>query len=101
MNFPAEEQGIKKAPEDEDLAIETGEEDEEPDKTKGREHLRDEDAISDEEEGFLEGASGIGSHGLCTTCRKPLGDNPRKIVEKEVDGEVQFFCSTRCAQQAT
>ncbi len=98
--YPSEEQGIAKTPEDEDLAIDTGEEDEDPSNKKGREHLRDEDAISDEEEGFLEGASGVGSEGLCTTCRKPLSDDPHKVVEREIKGEVKLFCSVRCANKA-
>ena len=98
--YPSEEQGITKAPEDEDTAIDTGEEDEDPDRKKGREHLRDEDAISDEEEGFLEGAAGLGTQGLCASCKQPLSDDPHKVIEREIEGEIKLFCSVRCANKA-
>ncbi|MFQ5621742.1 MAG: hypothetical protein ACE5FT_07980 [Candidatus Nanoarchaeia archaeon] len=94
--YPADEQGIKKEPEDKELAMAAGEESVEPDEASGRQELRDNDEISDAEEGFLKGASGVGSGATCAKCDAPLSDDP-SVVEKEVDGEVKFFCSDDCA----
>lgn len=93
-----EEQGIKKplSSEEKRLAMSRGESDEEPYDEEGREALREDDEMADWEEGFMEGATGKGSHAACARCGRPLPPKD-KVVEKMVDGEVEFYCSDRCA----
>ena len=61
---------------------------------KGREDLVDDDEISPEEEGFMEGAEDGGKGAKCRRCGKVLGDD---LVEKEIDGDIHRFCSDKCA----
>jgi hypothetical protein len=49
------------------------------------------------EEGFSKGAEGVGHGGTCTKCDKVLSDDPSEVIEKEVDGEIKYFCSEECA----
>lgn len=93
-----EEQGIKKplSEDEKQQAMSEGTKDEEPYDEAGREALRDDDEIEDWEEGFMEGAQGKGSHAACENCGKPL-PKKSKVVEKMVDGEVEFYCSSDCA----
>ena len=61
---------------------------------EGREKLVDSDEISPEEEGFMEGADADGQGAKCRVCGKPILD---KTIEKEVDGNIYWFCSEKCA----
>jgi len=61
---------------------------------EGREELVDDDEISPEEEGFMEGAEGDGQGAKCRKCGKVLIE---KSVEREVEGEIYRFCSEKCA----
>ncbi len=64
---------------------------------EGREELMDDDEISPEEEGFMEGASGLGQGAKCRNCGKILKDYT-EVYEKEVKGEIYLFCSETCAE---
>lgn len=63
----------------------------------GREDLVEDDEISAEEEGFMEGAEEDGQHAKCVNCGKAL--KKQNIVEKEIDGEVKWFCSEQCVEK--
>jgi hypothetical protein len=65
---------------------------------KGREELLEAGEISAEEEGFMQGASGLGQGAKCRRCGKILGDY-KEVFEQEVDGEIYRFCSKRCADK--
>jgi hypothetical protein len=56
-----------------------------------REDLVEDDEISAEEEGFLEGAEGLGQDAKCRKCGKLLME-ANEVVEKEIKGEVIKFC---------
>ena len=62
---------------------------------EGREDLIEDDEISPEEEGFMEGAHDDGQGAKCRKCGKPLGDN---FIERRIGDEVYRFCSGRCAK---
>ena len=93
-----DEQGIKKplSREEKSQAMSDGTVDKEPYDEEGREALRDDDEIDDWEEGFMAGATGKGSKASCANCGKPLPPKNR-LVEKMVDGEVEFYCCSDCA----
>ena len=57
---PAEEQGIEPEPteEEKEQEMETGEREEEPYDEEGREKLVEDDEMTPEEEGFMEGTEG-------------------------------------------
>ena len=61
---------------------------------KGREDLVENDEISPEEEGFMEGAQGDGQGAKCRKCGKVLMDD---FVEKKVGDEIYRFCCDECA----
>lgn len=65
---------------------------------EGREKLVEAGEISPEEEGFMQGASGVGQGAKCRRCGKILGDY-KDVFEQEVDGEVYRFCSKHCADE--
>ena len=62
---------------------------------EGRESELEDDKISPEEEGFIEGAHDDGQGAKCRTCGRLL---LRNIVEKEIKGEIYRFCSNKCAE---
>ena len=66
---------------------------------EGREVLREESAIEDWEEGWVEGAEEKGELGVCARCGKPLSQKDEEIVEREIDHEIYFFCSNECAEK--
>ena len=63
---------------------------------EGRENLVEDDEISPEEEGFMEGADGDGQGAKCRKCGKVLLDD---IVERKIDGELCRFCSDECSER--
>jgi len=63
---------------------------------EGREELVDDDEISPEEEGFMEGAEGGGQGAKCRKCGKILSDD---FIEKKVGKEIYRFCSDECAEK--
>ena len=76
--------------------MELGEKDEEPSDEIGREKLVENGELSAAEEGFLEGAEEKGELGVCSTCGKPLGERG-DVIEREVDGELKWYCKDVCA----
>ena len=95
----AEEQGIlpKKTQEEEKLDMELGGKEESVYTDGGREQLVDDGEIADWEQGFMEGAEGKGSQSKCSHCHSILSQDHAKIVEKEIDNKIHFFCSQECA----
>ncbi|MBI2140032.1 hypothetical protein HYU14_03850 [Candidatus Woesearchaeota archaeon] len=70
--------------------------DESVESEEGRESALEDDEISPEEEGFLEGAEGDGQGAKCRTCGKVLiGDD---FIERKVDGELFRFCCEECSE---
>jgi len=63
---------------------------------EGREELVENDELSPEEAGFMEGAELDGQHAKCRKCGKILFDD---IVETEIDTEIHRFCSQKCADK--
>ncbi len=98
---PADEQGIleKKTSEEKQLAMETGEKDEDVYSEEGREELVEDDEIDAWEEGFSEGAAGKGGLALCACCEKVLNQSKKKLIERMIDGKLFLFCSQECAQK--
>lgn len=64
---------------------------------EGREDLVEGDEIEPWEEGFSEGAEQKGELGACAHCSKPLKQEEKNVVEREIDGELYWFCSDKCA----
>lgn len=62
-----------------------------------RSELIEDDEITAEEEGFMEGADLAGSHAKCANCGKML--TPATTIEKEIEGEVKWFCSEHCIEK--
>ena len=66
---------------------------------EGSEDLVENDEISPEEAGFMEGAEGRGKMNCCAYCGKNLGEDEEGVVEREFDGEIKWFCSEEHAQK--
>ena len=90
-------EGKKK--EDVELDMETGKLEADVYSEPGREVLEEDDELKPWEEGFMKGASGPGQQGKCAKCGKALLDN--STVEKEIDGELKWFCSDDCLAKYT
>lgn len=77
--------------------IEVGEKEEDIYTEEGREELVEDDAITDQEAGFVQGYEEEEKVSSCQTCGKLLtGEN---FVEKEIDGDIVRFCSDECAER--
>jgi hypothetical protein len=83
--------------EDSEIKIQAGEQEADVYTEEGREELVADDEISPSEEGFSEGAEGKGQLATCGSCDAVLGDE--NVIEKEVDGNIVFFCSEECANK--
>ncbi len=66
---------------------------------EGREELVEEDAISDQEEGFVKGYEAEEKIAFCNECGKVLVDE--KFIEMEIEDETLRFCSEECAEEYT
>lgn len=64
---------------------------------EGREELVESDEIEPWEEGFMEGADSDGQQAKCRKCGKILTGTD--LVEKEIKGELMWFCSDNCAEK--
>jgi len=62
----------------------------------GRDELREDDEISDWEEGFSQGAEAGGSKAKCAECGKILKE---KFVEKKIGKKMFRFCSNKCVDK--
>lgn len=78
--------------------MESGEKEETVYDDAGREKLMEDDEISPEEEGFMEGAEDDGEQGKCANCGKELLD-PENTYETKIDGKQYFFCSEHCLEK--
>ena len=99
-DFPAEEQGIipEKTEEQVSEEMEHGEKNEDVYTEEGREKLVEDDEISPEEEGFMEGASGAGQLGKDALTGEPLMD-VEDVVETEIDGKMYRFVNAENARK--
>ena len=64
---------------------------------EGREELIGEREIEDWEEGFMEGAEGLGKKGHCANCKEMILE--KEEIEAEIDGEKYLFCSEKCLEE--
>ncbi|MDP7141307.1 MAG: hypothetical protein QF506_02995 [Candidatus Woesearchaeota archaeon] len=95
--YPAEEQWSESETKEEVKEdMETGEKEEDVYTEEGREKLIEDDEINPKEEGFMEGAEGLGQNAKCRKCGKILKD---EFVEKEFDGDICRFCSDKCVEE--
>ena len=78
-----------------ELEMEVGELDEDVYTEEGREKLVEGDEISVAEEGFMEGAEGLGQKAKCVNCGAALL-NEEQVVEEEIDDVVKWFCCSDC-----
>jgi hypothetical protein len=97
---PAEEQGIKKPETSEEISggMEEGKKEETVYSEEGREKLAEDDEMAPFEEGFMEGAEGRGKKNSCAECGKQIAEDDENIVEREIEGEVKWFCSEEHAE---
>ena len=97
-DYPAEEQGIEKekTPEEIEQEMDQGEKEADVYSNEGRENLTEDGEMSADEEGFMEGAEGRGQKQCCSECGDLLGED--NVVEREVNGEIKWFCSEEHAQ---
>ncbi|MFH1439072.1 MAG: hypothetical protein ABIG89_00780 [Candidatus Woesearchaeota archaeon] len=65
---------------------------------EGREEMLENDEIDAFEEGFMKGAEMDGQNAKCRKCGRILMDRD-KMVEKEVDDGIIWFCSEKCADK--
>lgn len=63
-----------------------------------REKLVEDDEMSPEEQGFMEGAEELGQKGKCANCGKALLSDD-EVIEKEIDDEDKYFCSDECVEK--
>ncbi len=63
---------------------------------EGREDLVEDDEISPEEEGFMEGAHDDGQGAKCRRCGKVLMDD---FIERKINDGICRFCSDECAKK--
>ena len=63
---------------------------------EGREAAEDDDEISAEEAGFMEGYEKGEKLAKCKTCRKVISDDPDEVIEEEYNNQIYRFCSQKC-----
>lgn len=85
--------------EDQEIKLHAGEKEEDVYSEEGREELLEGDEISELEEAFSEGAEEKGELGICEHCGRPLEQLAGKVVEREIKGELRWFCSSACASK--
>ena len=61
---------------------------------EGRDELTESDEIESWEEGYVEGAKGKETL-TCRNCKKVIVESP---IEREIEHEIHWFCSDRCAE---
>ncbi len=96
----AKEQGIlpEETPEEKELDMDLGEEDEDIYEPEGREKLVEDEELDPSEEGFMEGASELGQLGKDALTGKPLMDAD-EIIEMELEGKLYRFVSRENAEK--
>lgn len=94
--YPEEEHD---EPEDEkDLHMKIGEDDEDIYEEEGQKALTENDELEPWEEGFVEGAAGMGQLGKDALTGKPLMDAD-EVVEMELDGKLYRFANAKNAEK--
>jgi hypothetical protein len=98
--YPEEEQGILPEESSEELTeeIDEGEKDEDIYTKEGTEKLEETDEIEPWEEGFVEGARGLGQLGKDALTGQPLIDAD-DIIEMELDEKMYRFASRANAEK--
>ncbi len=99
-DYPAEEQGIIPEKTEEQISdeMDMGERNEDVYTEEGRENLVEDDEISPEEEGFMEGANASGQLGKDALTGEPLMD-VEDVVEAEIEGRLYRFVNAENAQK--
>ena len=97
---PALEQGIEKEKISEEIEkdMEQGKKEETVYSEEGREKLSEDDELQPSEQAFMEGAEGRGKKNSCAECGALISEDDENIVEREIDGEVKWFCSAEHAE---
>lgn len=87
---------MAKKPKDQvEKEIETGDKEEDIYTDEGREVAEEDDMITNEEEGFMEGYEEQSRATKCAKCKVILEDD---FIEEEINGEEYRFCSEKCAE---
>ncbi|MAG45146.1 MAG: hypothetical protein CMH63_00030 [Nanoarchaeota archaeon] len=86
---------MPKTKEELEVEIEEGDREEDVYTPEGRETAEDDDTITNEEEGFMEGYEEGDIAVKCANCNKILDDD---FIEREIDGIEYRFCSETCAE---
>ena len=73
--------------------MEIGKKDEDVYSEEGREQLIEDGEITNSEDGFMEGAEGRGKKASCSECGALISEDEVNIHEREIEGEVKWFCS--------
>ncbi len=81
-------------PEEFSLEMEEGIREEDVYTEEGREYLTESDEIESWEEGYVEGAKGKETL-TCRNCKRVIVGSP---IEKEIEHEIYWFCSDKCAE---
>jgi hypothetical protein len=87
------EEETGETPEEIKQEMDEGKTDEEVYTEEGREKLAEDDEISPEEEGFMEGAEDRGEQTSCAYCGAMISEDKENIFEREFEGELKVFCS--------
>ena len=98
-SYPDEEQGPfhKDTPDEKRLHMKAGEDDEDIYDKEGRDALEEDDEIKPWEEGFMEGASGLGQLGKDALTGQPLM-GADDVIELEHEGKLYRFVSEKNAE---
>jgi len=75
--------------------IESGDREEDIYTEEGREVAEEDDMITNEEEGFMEGYEEQERATKCAKCKMLLEED---FIEEEIEGDEYRFCSERCAE---
>ncbi len=99
-DYPAEEQGIILEKTEEQISdeMDMGEKNEDVYSEEGRENLIEDDEISPEEEGFMEGANASGQLGKDALTGEPLMD-VEDVIEAEINGRLYRFVNAENARK--
>ncbi|MBS1266054.1 MAG: hypothetical protein MAG795_00019 [Candidatus Woesearchaeota archaeon] len=65
---------------------------------KAREKMVDSDEIEPWEQGFMQGAEGLGQDAKCRRCGEVFTGKD-SVVESEIKGDIMRFCSARCVKK--
>jgi len=81
-----------------EVDFETGNKEADVYSDEGLESLQEDDEISPEEEGFMEGERHGDKNAKCAKCEK-IFDETDNVFEREVNGQILKFCSQKCDEE--